>query len=148
MDPIFNDIVRLLREGQPFSLATVAHTSGSTPQRAGARAVFLPDGRILGTLGGGCMEAEARRRGLNLLIAGAGHVGTAVCCYAARAGFEVTVVDDRPSLANAERLPGAARVLAADVVATTRDWPKTPDTYFVIVTRGHRNDAVVLREVI
>jgi xanthine dehydrogenase accessory factor len=83
-----------------------------------------------------------------LFIAGAGHVGTAVCCYAARAGFEVTVVDDRPSFANAERLPDAHRVLAEDVAAAVRDWPKTPDTYFVIVTRGHRNDAVVLREVI
>src|SRR2546421_12497600 len=70
MDPIYNDIARLLEERQPFALATVVYTSGSTPQKAGAKAVFLPDGRILGTLGGGCMEAEARQRGLNLLRGG------------------------------------------------------------------------------
>src|SRR5947209_15802695 len=70
MDPIYNDIVRLLEERQPFALATVVYTSGSTPQKAGAKAVFLPDGRLLGTLGGGCMEAESRQRGLALLQGG------------------------------------------------------------------------------
>src|SRR5262249_42887579 len=83
-----------------------------------------------------------------LLIAGAGHVGAAVCHFAARAGFAVSVVDDRPSFANRERLPDAEKVLAEDIVATVRAWPKTADSYFVIVTRGHRHDAVVLREVI
>ncbi|HEU4752532.1 MAG TPA: XdhC family protein, partial [Armatimonadota bacterium] len=81
-------------------------------------------------------------------IAGAGHIGTALCHYAARAGFEVAVVDDRASLCNAERLPDAEHVLVGDIVQTVREWPKTPDTYFVIVTRGHRHDAVVLREVV
>src|SRR5437763_9627664 len=70
MDPIYNDIVRLLEDRQPFALATVVYTSGSTPQKAGAKAVFLPDGRILGTLGGGCMEAESRQRGLELVQGG------------------------------------------------------------------------------
>src|SRR5438445_12531813 len=70
MDPIYHEIVRLLAAREPFALATVVYTSGSTPQRAGAKAVFLPDGRILGTLGGGCMEAESRRRGLALVRGG------------------------------------------------------------------------------
>ncbi len=60
MDSLYRDIVRLLDEGAPFSLGTVVYTAGSTPQKIGARAVFLPRGEILGTLGGGCMEAEAR----------------------------------------------------------------------------------------
>src|SRR3712207_510689 len=70
MDSLYRDIVRLLDEGTPFSVGTVVHTAGSTPQKAGARAVFLPGGEILGTLGGGCMEAEARRRGLQLVRGG------------------------------------------------------------------------------
>src|SRR3989442_9867670 len=70
MDTPYHDIIRLLERREPFALATVVHTSGSTPQRAGAKAVFLPDGRILGTLGGGCMEAEWRRRGLALVRGG------------------------------------------------------------------------------
>lgn len=281
MDSLYRDIVRLFDEGTPFSLGTVVHTAGSTPQKIGARAVFLPGGEILGTLGGGCMEAEARRRGLLLLkggdpelmdlhldddfgwddglicggtasiflqprpetqehvfreavslhesrgrgvlalvaagdpatvgrvclvrsgvdtvgdlglpelqaaveetarglllegreaprriflrepaatvyfepllpkpvcfIAGAGHIGGALAHYAARCGFEVAVVDDRPSLCSPERLPDVDHILVGDIVETVRAWPKTPDTYFVIVTRGHRHDAVVLREVI
>src|SRR5438067_9455209 len=67
MDAIYHDVLELLKRREPFALATVVHTSGSTPQKAGARAIFLPDGRVLGTLGGGCMEAEARRRALELI---------------------------------------------------------------------------------
>lgn len=281
MDSIYDQIVRLYAAGQPFALGTVVYTTGSTPQKIGARAVFLPGGEILGTLGGGCMEAEARRRGLQMVqggdaellelhldddfgwddglicggiahillqpkpeeqaevyraalqlkadrgrgvfalvtasgsdalgravlvrseapsvgdvgdpalqaaieeaargllaegredprrirlrdpeatvyfepllprpvcfIAGAGHIGAALSHYAARCGFEVAIVDDRPSLCNSERLPDVEHVLVGDIVETVREWPKTPDTYFIIVTRGHRHDAVVLREVV
>src|ERR671914_381835 len=70
MNTLFRDIVRLYDEGAPFSLGTVVYTAGSTPQKIGARAVFLPGGELLGTLGGGCMEAEARRRGLQLIRGG------------------------------------------------------------------------------
>src|SRR5437879_3406767 len=66
-EQFFQEIAARLEAKQPFALATVVHTSGSTPQKAGARAIFLPDGRVLGTLGGGCMEAEARRRALELI---------------------------------------------------------------------------------
>ncbi len=281
MDPLFRELQSLLESDQPFALGTVVHTSGSTPQRTGARAIFLQGGEILGTLGGGCMEAEARRRGLTLtrggepellalhldddfgwddglicggsaeillqprdpklcevareiialherrghgvfvlvvegpaaargncglidesgrlmgtlgvgdleaaalthvtevlrigrdephrlrlpgsevtlyfepifpkpvcLIAGAGHIGGALTHYAARVGFDVIIVDDRPSLCNRDRLPDADQAIAADIVETIRNWPIGPDTYVVIVTRGHRHDAVVLREVI
>jgi xanthine dehydrogenase accessory factor len=300
-DQFFRQMVSLLEAEQPFALATVVHTSGSTPQKAGARAVILPDGRVIGTLGGGCMEAESRRRaleliqgeGLNtetrrhgeeehllldlhldddfgwddglicggssqifiqrlphrtpntehrtpnpyaaavalkadrrrgvlamvvatphsedvgrtlliseggatvgaltdpalaeeveaaargllqeggdaprrvrvaagaatvylepvlprpvLLIMGAGHIGSSLCHYGARIGFEVVVVDDRASFANRERLPDADEVIVDSVVDVARRWPKTPETYFILVTRGHRNDAVALREVI
>jgi xanthine/CO dehydrogenase XdhC/CoxF family maturation factor len=69
-EQFFQEIATRLDAKQPFALATVVHTSGSTPQKAGARAIFLPDGRVLGTLGGGCMEAEARRRALELIGSG------------------------------------------------------------------------------
>ncbi|MGV3723027.1 MAG: XdhC family protein, partial [Actinomycetota bacterium] len=74
MHNLYGDIVRLFDENAPFALGTVVYTSGSTPQKIGARAVFLPGGQILGTLGGGCMEAEARRRGLRLVEGGASEV--------------------------------------------------------------------------
>ncbi len=39
-------------------IATVAHTRGSTPQRRGAKMLFFENGKVAGTVGGGCIEAE------------------------------------------------------------------------------------------
>jgi xanthine dehydrogenase accessory factor len=44
--------------GQPAALVTVVATEGSTPQKAGAKMLVHADGRIVGTIGGGCVEAE------------------------------------------------------------------------------------------
>jgi xanthine dehydrogenase accessory factor len=55
---------------QPFALALIAGTKGSSPQRAGAKAIFFADGKIAGTLGGGCLEAEVQSRALTALKTG------------------------------------------------------------------------------
>lgn len=55
---------------QPFALALIANTKGSSPQRAGAKALFFADGKITGTLGGGCLEAEVQARALMALKTG------------------------------------------------------------------------------
>ena len=55
---------------QPFALALIAGTKGSSPQRAGAKAIFFADGKIIGTLGGGCLEAEVQSRALSALKTG------------------------------------------------------------------------------
>ena len=39
-------------------MTTVVATRGSTPQKPGARMVIFADGKMLGTIGGGCIEAE------------------------------------------------------------------------------------------
>ena len=55
-------MAELAREGRPFALATVVRTQGSTPQVVGAKLVVTADdarGRAAGTLGGGCVEADA-----------------------------------------------------------------------------------------
>jgi len=44
--------------GERVVVATVAHTRGSTPQRRGAKMLFFQDGKVAGTVGGGCIEAE------------------------------------------------------------------------------------------
>jgi xanthine dehydrogenase accessory factor len=44
--------------GERAALVTVVATEGSTPQKAGARMLVYADGRIVGTIGGGCLEAE------------------------------------------------------------------------------------------
>jgi xanthine dehydrogenase accessory factor len=38
---------------------TVVRSNGSTPQRAGAKMLVFPDGRTIGTIGGGCYENDA-----------------------------------------------------------------------------------------
>ena len=55
---------------QPYALALIAGTKGSSPQRAGAKAIFFADGKITGTLGGGCLEAEVQSRALKALKTG------------------------------------------------------------------------------
>src|SRR3954469_4215594 len=49
----------------------VVETRGSTPQKAGAAMLVYPDGTQAGTLGGGCVEAEVKRRALHGLTADA-----------------------------------------------------------------------------
>ncbi len=56
------DLYRMLSEandrGERVVVATVAQTRGSTPQQRGAKMLFFKDGRAVGTVGGGCIEAE------------------------------------------------------------------------------------------
>ncbi len=283
---IYQQLLALIESGQPCALATLVSTSGSSPQNTGAKVIFLPDGRMIGTIGGGCMEVEARRIALDclrtrecrlfellldddfgwddglicggrvqifidpqpdrslsvwqaisclqehretaavctivqsedtseglsvlarplqdlglevishedndpwttdriiplseavsetiacgnartvvldanrsvyiepilprptVLIAGAGHVGAAVGQIAGLCGFEVVIVDDRPAFANKERLPFADKIAIEKIPKYVRDYPIDDQTFVVIVTRGHRNDASVLRECI
>ena len=58
MKDVFEAALRAERDGEPAALVTVVATEGSTPQKAGAKMVVYPDGRIVGTIGGGCVEAE------------------------------------------------------------------------------------------
>ena len=51
----------------------LVQTRGSTPQKPGATMLIYTDGSQAGTLGGGCVEAEVKRRALGILNRGAGH---------------------------------------------------------------------------
>jgi xanthine dehydrogenase accessory factor len=55
-------------EGQPFALGIISSIKGSSPQKKGAKALFLADGRIKGTVGGGCLEAEIQDRARRALL--------------------------------------------------------------------------------
>ncbi|MGD0060784.1 MAG: XdhC family protein [Verrucomicrobiia bacterium] len=278
MDPIYQELARLLERKQPLAFAVLVETKGSTPQKCGAKAIFLPDGRVIGTLGGGCLEAETRQKALRaletgesftfkavldddfgwddglicggsvqtfvqpnplsskvwqallaepstrqrrvlvtittgdhagkralfaseqlivaddlpadllsdlstkcaallqepepepstishqpsgfsvylepilpkpvLVICGGGHVGCAVGKLAAWSGFDVVAIDDRASFANKERFPDASKIIVDDPAKVMKNFPSDADTYICIVTRGHRHDAVILKEVI
>jgi xanthine dehydrogenase accessory factor len=70
MQSIFHAMLRALAENEKFALGIISGVQGSSPQKKGAKALFFPDGRIIGTLGGGCLEAEVRRRAVQALQTG------------------------------------------------------------------------------
>lgn len=64
MIDILTELIRLAETGTDCVLCTLVETRGSTPQKAGATMLVLPDGSQRGTLGGGCVEAEVKQRAL------------------------------------------------------------------------------------
>lgn len=62
MRNIYERLVELRDRSQPSAVATVVRTQGSTPQVVGAKLVVVGEGergKVAGTLGGGCVEADA-----------------------------------------------------------------------------------------
>lgn len=55
---IFEEIVKLKKAGRASALATIVECRGSSPQKQGAKMLVRDDGSTLGTLGGGCLEAD------------------------------------------------------------------------------------------
>jgi len=55
---IFEEIARLRRIGQKCALATIVQVRGSIPSFESAKLLVREDGSMLGTIGGGCVEAE------------------------------------------------------------------------------------------
>jgi len=81
----------------------------------------------------------------HIIIAGAGHVGKALAHLASLLEFEVTVVDDREEYANALNLPDADHLVVKEIGSAFEEIEAGPDTYIVIVTRGHEHDAEALK---
>src|SRR5215213_6265014 len=70
MARFFDFLPGALAEPQPFALGIISRVKGSSPQKVGAKALFYRDGRIKGTLGGGCLEAEIQQRAVEALSTG------------------------------------------------------------------------------
>ena len=58
MKELYKEMEAYLKEGEPFVIATVVGTRGSTPRKTSAKMLVTKDGQIKGTIGGGCGEAE------------------------------------------------------------------------------------------
>src|SRR4051794_19301670 len=56
---VFAAVTAALERGEPAALVTIVSTTGSTPQRIGAKMLVFADGRTIGTIGGGCYENDA-----------------------------------------------------------------------------------------
>ncbi len=64
---IYREVARRRANGEIVALATVIKVRGSTPREPGAKMVVATDGRIFGTIGGGCGEAEVQRAALEVI---------------------------------------------------------------------------------
>jgi len=186
MKDVLEAALQATQTGQKAALVTVISTEGSTPQKAGAKMVVYADGRIVGTIGGGCVEAEMTWRarqaiderraqvasyeltadqagedGLicggrmeifiepiegtpTLCLFGAGHVAQPLARMAKAAGFRVEVADDRIKFANRERFPEADVVIVEEFATAASRMTLGPNTYAIVVTRGHKGDEEAL----
>ena len=122
--------VKTVVEGREGRLADGMHRTMSE----GVIPVTDPKGR--------CEPVMPKER---LLVLGGGHIALPVCEFAAKCGFEVHIVDDRPEFANRSRFPDAAEVVCDSFENGIRRFGVTPFDYVVVITRGHRHDADCLR---
>ena len=83
-----------------------------------------------------------------LVICGAGHVSIPVIQIGHMIGCAITVLEDRPKFADNARRAGADTVLCEPFEEGLKKIPGDPDTYFIIVTRGHRYDQVCLEQIV
>jgi len=70
MRDVLPDIERWLAEGAPIALATVVETWGSAPRPAGGKMALTADGRIAGSVSGGCVENAVVEAGAEVLGSG------------------------------------------------------------------------------
>lgn len=66
---IYEEIANIKRSGQKAAVATIVSTRGSTPREVGTKMVIKGDGTILGSVGGGCAEAEIWQEAMNAIKA-------------------------------------------------------------------------------
>ena len=58
LSEVYDEITRAQAAGRKLAIANIVTTAGSTPQGKGAKLIVHEDGRMQGTVGGGCVEAD------------------------------------------------------------------------------------------
>jgi len=67
---LYQRLADLVREGTPVAVATIVRVRGSVPREVGAKMIIHPAGRHIGTVGGGCGEADVIRAALDVIDTG------------------------------------------------------------------------------
>ncbi len=70
MKGFYEEVSCLISRGERLALAKVVATKGSTPREVGAQMLIRRSGEMMGTIGGGCGEAEVRRQAIEALEEG------------------------------------------------------------------------------
>ncbi|RFZ77413.1 xanthine dehydrogenase [Lacrimispora amygdalina] len=96
------------------------------------------------TLDGSRIFCDWLGQEIHLVICGAGHVSIPVIQIGRMMGCDVTVLEDRPQFADNARRAGAEKVICEPFEQGLRQVEGGSNTYFIIVTRGHRYDQTCL----
>ena len=99
-------------------------------------------------IGDGRVFAELLGNEKKLVICGAGHVSMPVIEIAKMMGFHVTAIDDRENFIQNALSHGADEGVCSGFEQALADIPGDPDTFFIIVTRGHLSDSECLLSIV
>ena len=172
---IFTRLRELSDQKTPLLFATIVESE--TKHKIGSKLLVSPHGHRFGSLGDRSLETQIEEQlekllknntpaiiksendavsvfvepiqpRHTLLIAGAGHIGQALCHLSSWLGFDVVVVDDRVDFASRDRLPDANQIIIGDIFEELQKYPIDSFTYVVIVTRGHNHDEEALHATI
>ena len=64
---LYQKLSEFMKEGTPVAVATIVQVRGSAPREVGTKMIIHPLGRHVGTVGGGCGEADVIRTGLDVI---------------------------------------------------------------------------------
>lgn len=159
MKNIYEEIEQYIAGGETVATATVVRTQGSTPREVGAKMVVRPSGDILGTIGGGCGEAEVwqeamyaikdgRRRTVRIDLTGDVTLDTEMVCGGVMSIF-VDLWEEREAefLATINRaFKGSMKVALATPLSTDQARPRRlvlPDGHTVGTLGDDKADALV-----
>ncbi|HEV8606782.1 MAG TPA: XdhC family protein [Tepidisphaeraceae bacterium] len=70
VNDIYQKVAEFLLEDKKFALAVVMKDAGSTPRKAGTKAIIDEAGSIWGTIGGGLLESDARKLAIDAIESG------------------------------------------------------------------------------
>src|SRR6266478_3562003 len=155
---LFEEVVKLRREGKRGALATIVHTNGSIPSYESSRMLVREDGSIAGTIGGGCveaevwaaakevMQAEAPRKMTFSLNNEANYDNGLICGGTLEIFVEPILPQPVLYIFGGVHVSFAmAREIYTSFEESFLKIEPGAATYMVIVTRGHKDDMHVLR---
>ena len=67
MTALYHQLRQFQEQCVPVAVATITEVKGSVPREVGAKMIIHPLGKHVGTVGGGCGEADVIRAGLDVI---------------------------------------------------------------------------------
>lgn len=138
---------RLLKSGQSRKGQTTASSKNKEESSSVKEVQELSSG-IETDENGTKVFRERVGRPSKLIICGAGHVSIPIIKMGKMLGYQVSVVEDRPKFADYARTAQADHVYCEPFEEGLAKMKGDSDSWFVIVTRGHRYDTDCLRAIL